>query len=233
MTSESVADLSLVRLGIRRHDVFGPGPWRLLAAVAAGQEAPCSPTGLARIVEAKLPFVTLEETLIPVHVLTTDVLTGQAQLISEATRRLPCWRVARFPACSVRTPQRQVALRRSAGRPVRSRARCRARCRPGLSAAGGNRLRQDQPAALTGRRRDARGHVAPGAARTGRGGGVQLVGRPAGAVASLSARGVADGLPPRRHLDESCRGRHPRGCLSARPDQTSSHAKFLRLRGHP
>ncbi len=29
MTPESVADLGLVWLGIRRHDVFGLGPWRL------------------------------------------------------------------------------------------------------------------------------------------------------------------------------------------------------------
>ena len=82
VTRKSLSDLGQVWRGIRRRDVFGLGPGRLLGAMTGRQEALCSSAGLARLAERALPFATLEEALVPVHVVTADALSGQAHLIS-------------------------------------------------------------------------------------------------------------------------------------------------------
>ncbi len=70
-------------VGLRRRAVFPLSPLRSLLAAVGAQDSLCSPAPLAQLLAAHLPYHRLERAGIPVHVVTTDLLTGQAVLLSD------------------------------------------------------------------------------------------------------------------------------------------------------
>lgn len=74
-TPEGVARLAAVWRGLRRGEVF-PITWRSAAGALFGRTALVDPRGLRRLLEAHLPYRTLEAAAIPLHVVATDVLGG-------------------------------------------------------------------------------------------------------------------------------------------------------------
>ena len=68
---------------VRRRDVFPLQPWRRLLVGAAGRTALCSSHGLARLVADRLTFRDLRQAEIPLHVVATDLLTGEEVLLSD------------------------------------------------------------------------------------------------------------------------------------------------------
>jgi NTE family protein len=68
--------------GLRRRDVFPLGPRHLLSALAGGRDSLCSAGGLRRLVGEYLSFTELEQAEIPLHVVTTDLLSGEEVLLS-------------------------------------------------------------------------------------------------------------------------------------------------------
>jgi NTE family protein len=79
----SLSRLAEIWAGLRRRDVFPLQPARL-AAVALGR-APslCDNGALRRLIRQHLRFSRLEDATIPVHVVATDVSSGQEVLISD------------------------------------------------------------------------------------------------------------------------------------------------------
>jgi NTE family protein len=75
--------LARVWVGLRRRDVFPLQPGRLAAAALRRAESICSDEPLRRLIGAHLPFERLEQAAIPLHVVTTDVASGQEVLLSE------------------------------------------------------------------------------------------------------------------------------------------------------
>lgn len=75
--------------GLRRQDVFPFNPTRHVLALAGARTSLCSAAGLDRLVEANLPYRQLQDAPIPVHIVVTDVLSGEDVLIS-ANRRAGC-----------------------------------------------------------------------------------------------------------------------------------------------
>jgi NTE family protein len=61
--------------GLKRHDVFPINLRRLLGALARS-DALFSPCGLRKLLATHLPYALLEDSLIPMHVVATDLLTG-------------------------------------------------------------------------------------------------------------------------------------------------------------
>jgi NTE family protein len=81
--TRALYDLAAVWSHLQRRTVFPLNPLRGLLAALGAQDSVCSPAPLAQLLAKHLPFERLEEARTPVHVLSTDVLTGQAVLLSD------------------------------------------------------------------------------------------------------------------------------------------------------
>jgi NTE family protein len=75
-------DLATIWVGLRRRDVFPVDPLRHLLAVAGARPSLCSSHALHRLLAAHLPYPRLEDAAIPVHVVATNLLSGQEVLLS-------------------------------------------------------------------------------------------------------------------------------------------------------
>lgn len=68
---------------LRRDDVFPVRAPHLVLALAGARDALCDDRGLDRLVRRHVPFARLEDAPIPVHLVTTDLLSGEEVLLSE------------------------------------------------------------------------------------------------------------------------------------------------------
>lgn len=68
--------------GLRRRDVFPLQPARLAAAAVGRAPSLCAQDGLRRLLEAHLRFGRLEDAPIPLHVVTTDVRSGEEVVLA-------------------------------------------------------------------------------------------------------------------------------------------------------
>ena len=80
-TPEGVARLEAVWRGLRRRDLF-PVTLRQLGAVIRGTASLVDPSGLRGLIERHLPSGMLESAHIPMHVATTDLLSGVSVVLS-------------------------------------------------------------------------------------------------------------------------------------------------------
>ncbi|MGQ0618056.1 MAG: patatin-like phospholipase family protein [Acidimicrobiia bacterium] len=82
MTTESLEDLAGVWAGLRRRDVFPLQPARLGAAAVGRARSLCPNGALRRLIGHHITFEQLEDAAIPVHIVTTDVRSGEEVLLS-------------------------------------------------------------------------------------------------------------------------------------------------------
>lgn len=82
---------------VRRRDVFPLQPWSRLLAGGTARTALCSSHGLARLVADHLTFSDMRQAQIPLHVVTTDLLTGAEVLLSEGDARTAVLASAAIP----------------------------------------------------------------------------------------------------------------------------------------
>jgi len=75
-------DLAAIWKRLRRQDVFPFDPLRHLLAVAGSRPSLCSSHNLRRLLASHVTFPNLEEAEIPVHVVTTNLLSGEEVLLS-------------------------------------------------------------------------------------------------------------------------------------------------------
>lgn len=80
-TPAGVARLEAVWCGLRRSDVFPLSPRQLLA-LFTGAASLVDPSGLRGLIARHLSRAQLEDTVIPMHVAATDLLTGASVLLS-------------------------------------------------------------------------------------------------------------------------------------------------------
>lgn len=74
-SASGIEKLAALWRGLRRRDIFPIALTRLFGALA-GADAIFSPHGLRKLLAAHLPYPLLEDSLIPMHVVATDQLTG-------------------------------------------------------------------------------------------------------------------------------------------------------------
>jgi NTE family protein len=74
--------LAVVWRLLRRADVFPIDPFRQAMAAAGRRPSLCSRRSLRRIVESNLSIANLEAAQIPLHIVTTDVMSGEEVLLS-------------------------------------------------------------------------------------------------------------------------------------------------------
>src|SRR4029079_13137529 len=74
--------LAQIWRGLRRGGVFSITPRGLLGVLRRHDFLPCS-EGCYQLVHTHLPYRNLEETRIPVYIVATDLLSGEAVVLSE------------------------------------------------------------------------------------------------------------------------------------------------------
>jgi NTE family protein len=73
----SLRELERIWTGMRRRNVFPVAPVRALAAAAGTAPSLCSASGLRRLIERNVTYTRIEDAAIPLHIVTTDVCSGE------------------------------------------------------------------------------------------------------------------------------------------------------------
>jgi NTE family protein len=79
---EALEDLAAAWRGLRRQDVFPLDPLRQLLAFAGSRPSLCSNRGLHHVLETHLAYRELQDAAIPVHIVATNLLSGEEVLLS-------------------------------------------------------------------------------------------------------------------------------------------------------
>ena len=83
MSADSLDLLAATWAALRRDDVFPLRAPQMMLALAGARNALCADTGLERLVRRHVGFACLESAPIPVHLVATDLLSGEEVLLSE------------------------------------------------------------------------------------------------------------------------------------------------------
>jgi NTE family protein len=81
-TAAGAAELEAIWRSLRRQDVF-PITWRTMLGALRRKTFLVDPDGLRRLVARHLPYRNLEEAKVPIRIVTTNVLTGEAVVLAE------------------------------------------------------------------------------------------------------------------------------------------------------
>jgi NTE family protein len=83
MSTHSMAQLAHVWQQLHRRDIFPVRPSHVVQGLLGRSQALCSSEQLVELVDEHCPLADLRETSIPVHMVATDLLSGNAVLISD------------------------------------------------------------------------------------------------------------------------------------------------------
>ena len=83
-TVEGVARLSEIWRGLKRQDVF-PVTMRSLLTFLWRRDFLIPHDGVRKLIEDHIPYPRLEQALLPVHIVTTDIITGDSVVLSEGS----------------------------------------------------------------------------------------------------------------------------------------------------
>jgi NTE family protein len=83
-TPDGAAGLEAIWRALRRHDIF-PITWWTLLGFARRRNFLVSSEGVRRLAETRLPYRRLEEARLPMHVVATDILSGDCTVLSEGS----------------------------------------------------------------------------------------------------------------------------------------------------
>jgi len=78
----SLEQLAAIWRGLRCQDVFPLNPLRHVLAVTGARPSLCSNRGLRRLLDSHLTYRNLQDAPIPVHIVTTNLLSGEEVLLS-------------------------------------------------------------------------------------------------------------------------------------------------------
>jgi NTE family protein len=85
-TLEEVEQLAGIWPGFRRQDVF-PIAFSMLVGFLWRWDFLVSHSGLPKLIDEHLPFENLEDATMPVHIVTTDIVSGNAVVLYEGSAR--------------------------------------------------------------------------------------------------------------------------------------------------
>lgn len=81
---KGVLRLEALWRGLKRRDVF-PVTWQTLLGVMWRQDFLISHDGIRKLVEDHLPYRNLQEARLPIHIVTTDFISGESVVLSEGS----------------------------------------------------------------------------------------------------------------------------------------------------
>ena len=83
-TPNGVARLTEIWCALKRRDLF-PFSFANLFGLLTGRDHVCGHGGLRRLLQTHLPYRTLEEAAVPIHVVASDLVTGDEVLLSSGS----------------------------------------------------------------------------------------------------------------------------------------------------
>jgi NTE family protein len=81
-TAEGVEKLAAIWRSLRREDVF-PITWRTLLGFIRRRDFLIAPDGVRRLIDNHVPYGNLEDAKLPLHVVATDLLSGETVVLSK------------------------------------------------------------------------------------------------------------------------------------------------------
>jgi NTE family protein len=81
-TTEGVEKLAAIWCSLRRQDVF-PITWRTMAGFIRRRDFLVAADGVRRLIDSHVPYGNLEDAKIPLHVVATDLLSGETVVLSK------------------------------------------------------------------------------------------------------------------------------------------------------
>ena len=83
-TLKGVLQLETIWRGLTRHDVF-PVTWRTLLGFLRRRDFLISHDGIQKLIDDHLPYRNLQDAELPVHIVATDIVTGDSVVLSEGS----------------------------------------------------------------------------------------------------------------------------------------------------
>jgi NTE family protein len=83
-TLKGIERLGDIWRGLTRHDVFPIG-WRAVLSFLWRRDFLISHDGIRKLIDDHIPYRNLQEAKVPVHIVTTDIITGDAVVLSEGS----------------------------------------------------------------------------------------------------------------------------------------------------
>src|SRR3954463_15454189 len=83
-TLKGVLQLETIWRGLQRHDVF-PVTWRTLLGFLWRRDFLIPHDGIRKLIDDHLPYRDLQEARLPVHIVTTDIISGDSVVLSEGS----------------------------------------------------------------------------------------------------------------------------------------------------
>ena len=83
-TLKGILQLETIWRGLQRQDVF-PLTWRTLAGFLWRRDFLISHDGIRKLIENNLPYRNLQDAMLPVHIVTTDIISGESVVLSEGS----------------------------------------------------------------------------------------------------------------------------------------------------
>ena len=96
-TLEGIRKLETIWRGLRRQDVF-PVTWRTLFGFIRRRDFLVTTEGLQTLIDTHLPYRNLEDAKIPIHVVATDILSGETVVLSKGSAAQAILASAAIPA---------------------------------------------------------------------------------------------------------------------------------------
>ena len=129
-TIEGIRQLESIWRGLRRRAVF-PVTWRTLLSFVRRRDFLVASEGLRQLIDTHLSYRNLEDAVIPIHVVATDILSGETECCPKAPLHKRSW-----PAPRYRRPLRRFSSSVCIWLTAQSRAsgRCAWRATPHHSA---------------------------------------------------------------------------------------------------
>jgi len=81
-TLKGVLQLETIWRGLRRHDVF-PVTWRTLLGFLWRRDFLIPHDGIQKLIDDNLPYRELQDAKLPIHIVTTDIVSGDSVVLSD------------------------------------------------------------------------------------------------------------------------------------------------------
>lgn len=106
---KGVLQLETIWRGLQRHDVF-PVTWRTLLGFLWRRDFLISHDGIAKLIEDHLPYRDLSEAALPIHIVTTDIVSGDSVVLSEGPAALAIIASTAIPGAFAPIPYKNFYL---------------------------------------------------------------------------------------------------------------------------
>jgi NTE family protein len=83
-TLKGILQLETIWRGLQRHDVF-PVTWRTLLGFIRRRDFLIPHDGIEKLIDDYLPYRNLQDAKLPVHIVATDIVTGESVVLSEGS----------------------------------------------------------------------------------------------------------------------------------------------------